>query len=30
MPQEMAAKRWAPFDVRWELSFAGTGKKGGY
>lgn len=21
---------WAPFDVQWEFSYAGTGKKGGY
>jgi len=24
------AEWWAPFDVEWEFSFAGTGKKGGY
>ena len=24
------AEWWAPFDIEWEFSFAGTGKKGGY
>jgi uncharacterized protein involved in high-affinity Fe2+ transport len=24
------AEWWAPFNVEWEFSFAGTGKKGGY
>jgi uncharacterized protein involved in high-affinity Fe2+ transport len=24
------AEWWTPFDVEWEFSFAGTGKKGGY